>query len=887
VTTSRYRRSLAVAIAILAIGLAVLPSQRAAALNPQEGEARSIVRDADRVYTVVAGEADGASTVTNPANLGFLRGLNALIDASWTDPKARRRGSGVGAFLGFPLPLRILALGFGYQFLWPKQPDDGSGEPEPQNQDDFYSKLSFAVALPVMRWVRGLSVGLGYSHLLSSKNFHANSVGHVDLGVGYRVNRFFALGLVGRALNRPVTGARRDVTQPLVLDPELALRPFGTPVLDLAVGSRLYPLGVPEEARFRTPLAEPRGRVLVSVAGIRLFVEVERQRYFPVKPPDEPVEVDPEEAVRIGAGIQVDFPHFGFAGGPLFGTGGEGPAIHGGSGRLRFSTERYAAVKLRPRRVTRLALAAHEGERGMWKLVQTLDSLGERRAVVLVETQGMKLGWAQVEEVREAMLRLRARGGKVAAYMEGGGLKTYFLASAADRIIAHPNVSISITGVRIETFYFADLLAKLGARAEFVRIAEYKGRPEAFERTTATEPVARQRRLLLTDVWNHALRVIATQRGHDAGTISRWIDDAPYTPERAQREAIVDALAFPDELDESVEAWLGKPVRIEKPSKWPEHADAYGPPMQIAVLYIEGDLLDTDSVTIPIIGRKIAGSNTLTKQIEKLRKNPGVRALVVRIDSPGGSVSASDAIVRELDLTRAEKPVVISMGNSAASGGYHIATGGQYIVADACTVTGSIGVFYPKVDLSGFLEKFGVGMDSVGFGKRSGLRSWFKPYTEDERAAAQRDIQASYDVFTERVQTARSMTPEEVDAVARGRVWSGVRAVEVGLVDTYGGLREAVMRARAIAGLRPGEGSVVEYPEPPGLVDRIKALFGLELPNPLALPGSPNRWTDVGAAAGVGLPSPILLVLRYLPASLWLMTEPRPLAIAEQTLVIR
>jgi protease-4 len=309
--------------------------------------------------------------------------------------------------------------------------------------------------------------------------------------------------------------------------------------------------------------------------------------------------------------------------------------------------------------------------------------------------------------------------------------------------------------------------------------------------------------------------------------------------------------------------------------------------MQIAVLYIEGDLVDGDSVTIPIIGRKLAGSNTLTKQIEKLRKNPGVRALVVRINSPGGMTSASDAIVRELDLTRAEKPVVISMSNSAASGGYHIATGGQYIVANASTVTGSIGIFYPKVDLSGTLEKFGVGVDSVGFGKRSGLRSWFKPYSEDERAAVQRDIQASYDDFTQRVQTARSMTEEQVDEVARGRVWSGARAIEVGLVDSYGGLREAVMRARSIAGMRPGEGTVVEYPEPPGLVDRIKALFGLELPNPLAMAGSSGPWTDVGAGAGIGLPSPILVVLRHLPASLWLLTEPRPLALAEHTFVLK
>src|SRR5690606_20311413 len=154
--------------------------------------------------------------------------------------------------------------------------------------------------------------------------------------------------------------------------------------------------------------------------------------------------------------------------------------------------------------------------------------------------------------------------------------------------------------------------------------------------------------------------------------------------------------------------------------------------------------------TIPILGRRIAGSRTLTKQIEKLRKDPSVRAVVVRIDSPGGAVSAADAIARELDLTRKEKPVVVSMSSACASGGYYIATAGQYIFADATTVTGSIGIFYPKMDLSGTLEKLGVGVDEFDFGKHAGMRSWFRPYTDDEREATLRDITSSYEIFTGR-----------------------------------------------------------------------------------------------------------------------------------------
>jgi protease IV len=266
-----------------------------------------------------------------------------------------------------------------------------------------------------------------------------------------------------------------------------------------------------------------------------------------------------------------------------------------------------------------------------------------------------------------------------------------------------------------------------------------------------------------------------------------------------------------------------------------------------------------------------------------------VRAVVVRINSGGGSVDASDAIARELDLTRKEKPVVISMGNNCASGGYYIATGGQYIYADATTTTGSIGIFHPKIDVSGTLEKLGVTIDRFEFGDRAGLRSWLKPYTEDERDAAQRSIDASYEEFTTRVARVRSMSADEVDAVARGRVWSGVRAIDVGLVDAYGGLREAIMRARAIAGLRLDEGAVVVLPKKPGILANIRAILGFQLPNPFNTEGAAratqNRFA-VGTAMSLALPPAIVKALRHLPVNLWLVESPAALALAEETLIL-
>jgi protease-4 len=892
VSRPRAHRLLSGALAIgLALGSSVAPTSALA--GPNDGEARSILRDTDRVYTTVAGEADGAAVVMNPANLGFLRGVNGVLDFAWTRQGARRRGSGVGAFVGVPLPFQILSLGLGYQFLYPKTPTENvGGDPEPQGRDESFSKITFAIAVPLMRWARGLSIGMNVSRLVSSQNFHANGVTQVDVAIAWWATRFLALGFVARGVNVPRTGpADGKIAQPYVLDPELALRPLGTPAIELGAGVRISPF-LPIDPRFRTFRAEPRGRLLVTVRGVRFFAEAERFRFFPE---DVGGGAEPHDALRLTAGFGLDLGHFGMQAGATTSAGGADTfAADGGVLRVRGSQERYeSVVRVRPRVITRLDLSEYSGDRGMWKLVETIDELARHNGVVLLETRGVPFSFAQLEEIREALIRLRAGGGRVVAYMEGGGLRSYFIASVADRIIGHPNAGIEILGMRIQSLHYANLLSKFGAKAEFVRVAEYKGWADKLHLAKASEPVARQRMQLYTDIWNHALRVIARDRGQDPLVVKEWIDDAPHTPQHALREGIVDELAFPDELDERLEKWLVRKVRIEKPSKQKDHPQNFGPGPRIAVLLVEGDLVDGESFTIPLLGRKIAGAETLTREIQKLRKDPGVRAVVVRCNTPGGSVAASDAIARELDLTRKEKPVVISMSHECASGGYYIATGGQYIFADATTFTGSIGVFFPKVDISGTLEKFGVTIDRFEFGRRAGLRSWLKPYTDDEREAALRDIEASYGEFATRVARVRSMGPEEVDAVARGRVWSGVRAIDVGLVDAYGGLREAVLRARAIAGLRLDEGTVVIMPKPPGILTNLRSLLGFKLPNPLNHldDGSeggfaPQHRFSVGTAMALALPPAIVRALRYLPVNLWLVESPAALALAEETLVL-
>lgn len=878
----------------LALAALVAAASPTAQANPGEGATRAITRDAERPYTVVAGEGDGSSTVVNPANLGYLNAVNGVVDLGWTVRDARRRGSGVGAFVGVPIPgarsaRRLglggpaLSLGFGYQYLSPLQPDAPVSEPDsPTQVDNPYSKVTAAVSLPMMRWARGLSLGLSYSRLVSVGNFHANA--HLlDLGLGYHASRFLALGLVAHTVNVPRTGPEdgNRYAQPFVLEPEIAVRPLGTPQVELAGGVRWAP-AVPDDGpgRLKTFVAEPRARASVQFGPAKIFAQADVMRYLP------PVADDAEAraAARITAGVEFIDSNFGVAAGLLSTASGRRPfSVDGGVTRIRLSAERYDGLEAAPRRVTRIRLSRNRGERGLWAVIRELDQAARQQGMVLIETRGLSFGWAQAEELREAIRRARLSGARVLAYLEGGGLRSYFVASAAETIIAHPNTSLAIVGMRVETFFFADLLAKLGAKAEFVRIAEYKSVPESYEQSQPSPPSDRQRRQLHTDTWNHVLRVIAEDRGQDPRSVKRWIDAAPLRPQRAQRDGVIDRTAFPDELDETLETLLGRKVRIEEPPEQAFHEHDFGPRPRVAVLLVEGDISDSKSFEIPIIGRKVAGSVTLTKQIERLREDKNVKAVVVRCNTPGGSVKASDDIARELDLTDAVKPVIVSMSNACASGGYYVATGGRFIFADATTKTGSIGMFYPKIDISGTLDKLGIEVDQITYGKHAAMRSWLKPYSDDERGAVLQSLQDGYALFTQRVARARQMTLARVNDVARGRVWSGVRARQVGLVDRHGGLTDAVDRALAITSLDRSSVEVVFYPEEPSTLENLRRVFSFDLP---FVRGGGTAFSEMRRMGGYGLSGTLLGALARLPVGLWLGDGPVPLALDDAVVVI-
>lgn len=412
-------------------------------------------------------------------------------------------------------------------------------------------------------------------------------------------------------------------------------------------------------------------------------------------------------------------------------------------------------------------------------------------------------GWAKIEELRAAVQRFRKSGKPAYAYLETVENREYYLASACDKVYALPTALFVLTGLATEVTFFRGGFDKLGVEAEFVGIGKYKNAPNQFTETGFTEPHREQMEALLDSLDTDFVNGIAEGRGKSAAQVRAWIDAGPYDARDAQRLGLVDELLYEDELEER----LGATTRLT-PGAYVRGGRgfaglSFGRP-KLAVVYALGDIVDGRSSS-GAFGGESAGSQTIAAALRRARDSSDVRAVVLRVDSPGGSGTASDAIWRELRLTRDVKPVVVSMGDYAASGGYYIAMAGDHIVAEPGTITGSIGVFAGKFSLRGLYDKLGISKESVTRGRRAGLFSDYRPWTPDEREQVHGLMASFYQDFITRVAQHRNKTVDEVHAIAQGRVWTGREALRVGLVDELGGLDRALAVAKQRAGLAAGQ----------------------------------------------------------------------------------
>jgi len=447
---------------------------------------------------------------------------------------------------------------------------------------------------------------------------------------------------------------------------------------------------------------------------------------------------------------------------------------------------------------------------------------------VVIRPTGTASLWGKVQEVRDAIVDFKTSKKPILAYLEYGGEQEFYLASACDKVFLMPTASLDLTGIASYELFLRGTLDKIGAYPDAMHIGDYKTASNQMTEHTFTPAHREMAESLNRDLYEQLLKGIASGRQKPDADVRRLIDHGPFLPEDAVRAGLVDDVAYEDEIDDKVSLGRGPTTFLEHHEYRSVSATSLGLNRgpRIAVLYATGIITSGESSYDSPQG-EVVGSDTIVRYLRKARADDSIRAIVLRVDSPGGSAIASDVIWREVELTRSVKPVIASMSDVAASGGYYIAMPAHKIVAEPATLTGSIGVVMVKFVIDGTLKKLGMNMEGVSSGRYANLYSPIRPFSPEERAKVQEQMQATYDAFVEKAAAGRHTTPEKIDAIAQGRVWTGRQAKEIGLVDELGGLDRALALAKEHARIgRDAEVELVVYPPKRSLYESLADPFG-------------------------------------------------------------
>lgn len=459
---------------------------------------------------------------------------------------------------------------------------------------------------------------------------------------------------------------------------------------------------------------------------------------------------------------------------------------------------------------------------GVWMTLRMAAADSHIRAVVL-EPEGLSAGWGKIEEIRADVERFRKTGKPVFAFLRSPGTREYYVATAADRIFLGPEDPLFLKGLRAEIMYFKKTLDKLGVTVEVQHAGKYKDFGDMFTRADMSPETREVMSSVVDDLYGNLVARIAAARRKSPEEVRSIIDQGPFTATQAQKAGLVDALRFEDqvfgELRDRLRLGAINRIGVGRYLKVPPETVGLRGKSRVALVVGEGDILrgGPDDNGADETSLTSHGFNRLLRQVGN---DSMIKAVIVRIDSPGGEVAASDDIWREMNLLSKKKPMVISMSDLAASGGYYMAMTGDPIVAYPQTETGSIGVVYGKPDLRGLYDKLGITKDSIQRGKHAGIDSDYTALTPDERLMLQKGIDESYAQFVTKVAEARHRNYQDIAPVAEGRVWLGSQAQARGLVDQLGGIDTAIELVKKKAGIPAGEQvSLIVYPPPRNILD--------------------------------------------------------------------
>jgi protease-4 len=456
-----------------------------------------------------------------------------------------------------------------------------------------------------------------------------------------------------------------------------------------------------------------------------------------------------------------------------------------------------------------------------------LDKAAKDDAVtgVVLKIDGPSIGRGKLNEFRQAISRVKAKGKKVVAYLDSAGSGDYLVAAGCDEVVMPESGVLMLLGVRSEVSFYKNLFDFLGIKAEMLRVGEYKSAAEPYSRTEMSKEFREELEQVLGDFYDQMVETVATGRGLTAEKVKAAIDNGPHTASAAKELGLITRVAYEDDLPgilkgDKADATIKLAKRYGKKKidtdfsgfagmvkmmnmlmgLEPQTRRSLNP--KIAVIHATGMIMPGQSSS-DILGDSVLGGDTLVKAIEKAASDATVKAIVLRVDSPGGSALASDLIWRAIE--KVEKPVVASMGDVAGSGGYYIAMGADAIFAEPGTITGSIGVVGGKIALEGLYKKIGITTSVVARGKNSGILSSTTGFTDSEREAMTKLLLDIYKQFTEKAAKGRKMEYDKLEKLARGRIYSGATAVKLGLVDKLGTLEDAVEHAKQLAKLGPDD----------------------------------------------------------------------------------
>jgi len=467
-----------------------------------------------------------------------------------------------------------------------------------------------------------------------------------------------------------------------------------------------------------------------------------------------------------------------------------------------------------------LVFAGFDKRIGLDDIVRGLAEAGRDPRIrgLVVKLGGGELKLAQASEIGAAVREFRATGKFALAFAEtfgeaGDGNTHYLLAAAFDQIWMQPSGSLGLTGMRLETPFLRSALADLGIEPRMDRRREYKGAVDTFISDAMPAPLRENLQRLVDSLVAQIASAIAPRLEGDAAAARALIDRGPFLPEDALAARLVDRLGYWDEFESEVDS-LSQDAEGYRLADYARGLEPAADGTRVAIVYGLGPVMLGESDEDPLLDSWSMGAKTVSEAIREARLDPAVKAIIFRIDSPGGSYVAADTIWREVDQARRSgKPIVVSMGGMAASGGYFVAAPASLIVADPTTITGSIGVFSGKFLLTGLWDKLGIRWDAVQAGTNADMSSFNADYSPEGWAKLQAELDRIYADFVGKVSAGRKLDPAAVEAIAKGQVWSGADAEANGLVDRLGGLGEAVKAVRELLGLAPDAAvALVPYP---------------------------------------------------------------------------